>query len=79
MVHIITLVYKTHIFTLLVCSLIAPLVQVEIANHLELIATLISIKIRPQIKNRQGGGQNHPPLGQPPNLKDVNIPRVNYI
>ena len=36
------------------------------------------IKIRPQIKNRQGGGQNHPPLGQPPNLKDVNIPRVNY-
>ena len=34
------------------------------------------IKIRPQIKNRQGGGQNHPPLGQPPNLKDVNIPRV---
>ena len=35
------------------------------------------IKIRPQIKNRQGGGQNHPPLGQPPNLKDVNIPRVN--
>ena len=45
MVHIITLVYKTQIFTLLVCSLIAPLVQVEIANHLELIATLISINI----------------------------------
>ena len=28
-------------------------------------------------KKSAGGGQNHPPLGQPPNLKDVNIPRVN--
>ena len=28
-------------------------------------------------KKSTGGGQNHPPLGQPPNLKDVNIPRVN--
>ena len=34
------------------------------------------IKIRPQIKNRQGGGQNHPPLGALPNMKDVGIPRV---
>ena len=37
------------------------------------------IKIRPQIKNRQGGGQNHPPLGALPNMKDVGIPRVNAI
>ena len=44
-VHIISLVYETHIFTLRVCSLIASLVLVEIANHLELIATLISINI----------------------------------
>ena len=40
------------------------------------------IKIRPQIKNRQGGGGQKPPPpppGQPPNLKDVNIPRVKKI
>ena len=34
------------------------------------------IKIRPQTKNLQGG-KSPPPLGEPPNLKDVNIPRVN--
>merc|ERR1711923_200126 len=32
------------------------------------------IKIRPQIKNRQGGGGQN--SKSPPNLKDVNIPRV---
>ena len=35
------------------------------------------IKIRPQIKNRQGGGAKSPPLGALPNMKDVGIPRVN--
>ena len=34
------------------------------------------IKIRPQIKNRQGGGSKSPPLGALPNMKDVGIPRV---
>ena len=30
-------------------------------------------------KKSAAGGQNHPPPGKPPNLKDVNIPRVkNY-
>ena len=38
-----------------------------------------SSKSVPKQKIGRGGGQNHPPLGQPPNLKDVNIPRVSLV
>ena len=31
----------------------------------------------PFTNEKSVGGQNHRPPGKPPNLKDVNIPRVN--